>query len=87
MGFIKYQTSLTDTGSPRKMKELTLKNKMKIAIETAQAIRYMQEEYPRGPVAHCNIAPCNIYIDENCTPQVTNQITIFKLIITICQCT
>lgn len=49
---------------------LTCSERMRIAIETGTAIRYMHEECPRGPVAHGNIRPCNIYLGQELEPHV-----------------
>ncbi|KAJ9171784.1 hypothetical protein P3X46_015099 [Hevea brasiliensis] len=50
---------------------LTFEDKLKIAIETAQGIRYMHEECPRGPIAHSQIHPSNIFLRSDLQPMIS----------------
>lgn len=61
---------IINAGQRGRQEGLTCSERMRIAIETGTAIRYMHEECPRGPVAHGNIRPCNIYLGQELEPHV-----------------
>lgn len=61
---------IINAGQRGRQEGLTCLERMRIAIETGTAIRYMHEECPRGPVAHGNIRPCNIYLGQELEPHV-----------------
>lgn len=50
--------------------ELRFQDKLKIAIEIAQGVRYMHEECPAGPVVHGELIASNIFLRHDLRPQV-----------------
>jgi serine/threonine protein kinase len=61
---------IESTGSRGNQLEMRFQDKLKIAIEIAQSVRYMHEECPAGPVVHGELIPSNIFLSHDLRPVV-----------------
>jgi serine/threonine protein kinase len=61
---------IESTGSRGNQLEMRFQDKLKIAIEIAQGVRYMHEECPAGPVVHGELIPSNIFLSHDLRPVV-----------------
>ncbi|KAF5937320.1 hypothetical protein HYC85_024826 [Camellia sinensis] len=52
--------------------KITFQEKIKMAIGISEGVRYMHEECPRGPVVHGDLRPCNIFLNFDLEPQITD---------------
>jgi serine/threonine protein kinase len=57
-------------GSRGNQLEMRFHDKLKIAIEIAQGVRYMHEECPAGPVVLGELIPSNIFLRHDLRPLV-----------------
>ncbi|KAL8149095.1 hypothetical protein AgCh_006195 [Apium graveolens] len=58
-------------GARGKQWRLTFNDKLKIATGISQALNYMHEECPQGPVVHGDLKMSNIYLRSDLQPQIT----------------